>query len=237
MDNSKSQLWPLHFVNGIDENTPILQYMDLDYLFQLLETKHYHINRKYTFEDPNEGVFPINRVIPVTAIGENTPPQPQQDVETCLKIWENVQKNKVIPTSCWTLNTSERVIMWKSYTSKYGACIKSTVGNIVASIIQNNYDIWCGKITYNGYYAQMGFIKNLFSKKPAFSDEEECRFYFFEYEQPQSLLPYIEIDVKPSVMIDEIILSPFIYKKAAEKIAQLIQNCYGIYNVNPSTNS
>lgn len=67
------QNWALHLVNGIKEDTPIKQYMDLDYLLQMLETNHYYVSRKYTFEDALEGVFPTNRVFPVTAVGENIP--------------------------------------------------------------------------------------------------------------------------------------------------------------------
>ena len=120
------------------------------------------------------------------------------------------------------------MVMWHSYTPKFGACINSTVHNVIASIKQNDYDIWCGKMTYHGYSAQNGFMMNLFSKIPAYKEEEECRFYFFEYEQPKNILSYINIDIDPSVMIDEIILSPLINKATAKKLAHFIRSKYGI---------
>ena len=126
------------------------------------------------------------------------------------------------------------MVMWKNYTPKFGACIKSTVNKVVASIAYNDYDIWCGKITYDGYYAQKGLVANLFSKAKAYSEEEECRFYFFEYEHPNYTLPYIKIDINPFVMIDEIILSPFIDARAANKLAEFITAGYRIDNVKQS---
>ena len=226
--------WALHLINGIEEDTPIKQYMDLDYLLQMLETNQYYVSRKYTFEDALEGVFPTNRVFPVTAVGENIPPQPKQDVDVCLNVWKSIQKNRIVPTSCWTQNMEDRMVMWKNYTPKFGACIKSTVNKVVASIAYNDYDIWCGKITYDGYYAQKGLVANLFSKAKAYSEEEECRFYFFEYEHPNYTLPYIKIDINPFVMIDEIILSPFIDARAANKLAEFITAGYRIDNVKQS---
>ena len=41
---------------GWQNNIPIYQYMDLDYLFSLLESKHYYVNRKCHFEDKGEYV-------------------------------------------------------------------------------------------------------------------------------------------------------------------------------------
>lgn len=226
--------WALHLINGIEEDTPIKQYMDLDYLLQMLETNQYYVSRKYTFEDALEGDFPTNRVFPVTAVGENIPPQPKQDIDVCLNVWKSIQKNRIVPTSCWTHNMEDRMVMWKNYTPKFGACIKSTVNKVVASIENNDYDIWCGKITYDGYYAQKELVANLFSKTKAYSEEEECRFYFFEYKQPNYTLPYIKIDINPSVMIDEIILSPFIDSRAAKKLAKFITAYYRIDNVKQS---
>lgn len=228
------QNWALHLVNGIKEDTPIKQYMDLDYLLQMLETNQYYVSRKYTFEDALEGDLPTNRVFPVTAVGENIPLQPKQDVDVCLNVWKSIQKNRIVPTSCWTYNMKDRMVMWKNYTPKFGVCIKSTVNKVVASIANNDYDIWCGKITYDGYYAKKGLLTNLFSKAKAYSEEEECRFYFFEYKHTNYSLPYIKIDISPSVMIDGIILSPFLDSRTAKKLTEFIRKSYKLTNVEQS---
>lgn len=232
--NKKTPIIPLHMANGIDENTPISQYMDLDYFLLLLKNKNYYVSRKYTFPDLNEGEFPSKRIFPFTAVGENTPPQPKHDVDTCLRVWKSYQENRGVPTSCWTHDISNNILMWKNFTSKLGVCIKSSVRNVIASIKENKYDIWCGKMTYNGYYAKRGFMKNMFSKVSAYSKEDECRFYFFEQTLPDNPLPYINIPIDPSIMIDEVSVSPFIEKEASGELVRLIHN---EYNVNIHTSN
>ena len=221
----------LHRMNGIEDNTLISQYMDLDYFLMILRNKCYHVNRKFTFEDKNEQSFPDNRIVPFVAVGENVNPQPEPDLAACMRIRNSIVKNKTVPTACWTLSTTEKMSMWKMFSSKFGVRIKSSVHNVVASIKENKYDIWCGKMTYNGYYADKGFMENMFSKVPCYSEEEECRFYFFEYESRKDsndLLPYIEIKIDPAVMIDEVILSPYIAPDASEILVDFINGKYNI---------
>lgn len=218
----------LHLVNGIEENTPICRYTELDYLLQMLEEETYRISRKETFEDKCEGSFPTNRVIPVSAVGKHLPPQPMQNTDECLRIWRSIQRNRYVPTACWTHNMSDRLSMWKMFTSKYGVCIKSNVHDVAASFKINDYDIWCGKITYDGYYAQKGFIANMFSKRSVFSEETECRFYLFECNETDIQTPFIKVPIMPKTMINEIVLSPLIAHTTAKLLAEMLQVTYKI---------
>lgn len=218
----------LHLVNGIEENTPICRYTELDYLLQMLEEETYRISRKETFEDECEGTFPINRVIPVNAVGEHVPPQPKQNADECLRIWRSIQRNRYVPTACWTLNMSGRLSMWKMFTSKYGVCIKSNVHDVVASVKNNDYDIWCGKMTYDGYSAQKGFMANMFSKRSSYSEEQECRFYLFESNETDNQIPFIKVPIMPKIMINEVFLSPLIAPATAKLLADMLQATYKI---------
>lgn len=233
MELDKLQVFGCQLFN-VEESTLIKQYIDLDYLFQLFESGYYHVCRKYMFNDAMEGDFPLNRVIPPVAVGENVPQQPNPDVNYCMKVWRMLQDNNDVPTSCWTHNISDRMVMWKNFTPKYGACIKTTVGRVVNSIRCDEYGIMCGKMTYKGYFAQRGFTDNLFSKMPEYSEEEECRFYFFEKKKPEKQLPYVKIKVDPAALVQEVILSPFINRKTSEKLSEFIKCQYNIKNVSPS---
>ncbi len=224
---------PLHRVNDIEEGTPICQYMDFDYLLLLLKNKSYRVNRKFTFPDQLENEFPKNRVFPIRVEGENIPPQPRPDVKACERVWNSYNEKRDVPAACWTLNVSNNILMWKNHTSKFGVCIKSSVHNFVASMQENKYDIWCGKMTYDGYYAEKGLILNMFSKNPEYCGEEECRFYFFEHNTSETIQPYITIPVDPSILIDEIALSPYINKQASKILAEYITSEYNI-NIHPS---
>lgn len=234
MNQTHLDLLSLHMVNGVEESTHICQYMDLDYFLQLLENKEYCVKRKFTFEDANEGMFPLKSVFPLSAVGATIPPQPKQDIDICLRVWKKIQELKVIPTACWTLNTQERLSMWKTFTNKFGVCVKSSVHNVVASIMQKDYDIWCGKIEYNGYYAQKGLISNLFSKKPVFSEEDECRFYFFGEKDMVDQSQYVKLKIDPNIMVNDIVLSPFINRKSSQRLASFFISEYGIHT-SPST--
>lgn len=75
----------------------------------------------------------------------------------------------------------------------------------------------------------------LFSKDPAFADEEELRFYFVpedSSEMPEDNM-YLKAETKD--LIDEIILSPRIEPVAASELRTMLSEKYGVRIV-PSKN-
>ena len=104
--------------------------------------------------------------------------------------------------------------MWKNYTTKIGVRIKSNINNFVASIDTDKYTIVCGVISYDGYISKP-FEECIFSKEQYYKDEDEVRFYFLE--SNNKTISGESIPVFPDTMIDEIILSPFIHRKAEKK--------------------
>ena len=84
------------------------------------------------------------------------------------------------PTSCWTLNDNESYLMWKSYASEFGARIKTSVYNLIASIkldlaSDSQNKILCGSMDYKG-----GFYKFIFSslkrREPLQLRPQTCQF-------------------------------------------------------------
>ena len=130
-------------------------------------------------------------------------------------------------TACWTERKGESALMWKNFTTKMGGCIKSTINNFVASFTNDDYDICCGRMSYTDICAGQDLVDSLFTKDKAFEEEREIRFYF----TPKKGLPTskgISIPILPDVMIDEIIISPYIEPKAQNVLKQMISEKYNI---------
>ena len=49
-------------MDGLDENMPICQYMDLDYLLRLLGTRSYCVKAKELFPDKRESSLPLKSI-------------------------------------------------------------------------------------------------------------------------------------------------------------------------------
>lgn len=168
-----------YLLKGWEDNIPIYQYMDLDYLFSLLEGKRYFVNRKCHFEDNGESVLPSKSLF-----GFNTYGIQLKDEEIEKKsqgVSKKLQKYKDSAfwlTSCWTKDNTENLLMWKNYTTKIGVRIKSNINNFVASIDTDKYTIVCGVISYDGYTSKP-FEECIFSKEHYYKNEDEVRFFFF----------------------------------------------------------
>lgn len=219
------------------EDRIITQYMRLDYLIQLLETRKYYVSRRREFIDANEKYQNIKLSVPITpAHKENYPNTKQESIDRMISYFDIIH----CPTSCWTKNERESFLMWKSYATEIGACIKTTIHNFVASLELNleqngQSKVICGSMCYGKFIPSSDELKQLFDKDVFYTDENEFRFYFdLSDDTEKKSTDYCLIPVDTKVMIDEIILSPFICEKSADKLARMIKCCYGIENVKQS---
>lgn len=90
-------------------------------------------------------------------------------------------------------------------------------------------------MNYKEFHPSCDELKQLFDKDKVYTDENEFRFYFqLADDTDKKNTNYRLIPVNTTVMIDEILLSPFICKDAANKLARMIKCCYGIENVKQS---
>lgn len=213
---------------------PIYQYMDLDYLFCLLENNVYFVNPKCHFEDKRESALPIKSLFGFNSFGVqlNKEEIQRKSNEVSDKI-KKYSDSAYWSTSCWTKDDTESLLMWKNYTTKMGVRIKSNINNFVASINTDEFKILCGHIAYDGYTLK-SFEECLFSKEKYYKDEREVRFYFMPNDDRNYSHKGMDIPIDPKTLIEEIVLSPYIKRSAAEKIAEVIRTEYGINNIHPS---
>jgi len=130
-------------------------------------------------------------------------------------------------TACWTEHQGENALMWGNFTNKMGICIKSSIYNFIASIDTDDYDICCGRMSYTGIHTDTEIVDCLFTKDKAFADEDEIRFYFTpRCSQSDKTDKGVSIPVLPQVLIDEIILSPYIDARACKVLADFINEKY-----------
>ena len=221
-------------LKGWEGNIPIYQYMDLDYLFSLLESKQYFVNRKCHFEDKGESVLPPKSLFGLNSIGVQL--NKDEITKMTQELSEKLNRYRESAswlTSCWTKDNTESLLMWKNYTTKIGVRIKSKIENVIASINTDKYKIVCGHISYDGYNSKP-FEECLFSKERYYKDEYEVRFYFIPNNESMNSIKGENISVLPDIMIDEITLSPYIKEIAAVKIAELLRREYDLNVINLS---
>lgn len=95
---------------GLD--TPICQYLDLDYLLRLLTTNKYFVRCKNCFSDKNEKLPPLKDMFPVYPADK----KPDKSIlERDMAAFEDklalCKKRGHLPASCWTLRNKESDLM------------------------------------------------------------------------------------------------------------------------------
>ncbi len=232
----------------VSVDTAIMHYMKLDYLLELLDRRKFYVSLKKNFKDKNEISPPLKHMFPVYQARVDIPDNKlREDLNHMQSKYKDYKDLQDIPASCWTLKPFEDFLMWKSYTSmdrssvpkndacgndiydyekELGICIKTTIGNVVASLTYPDFDIFCGKMIYQNYPFYRN--KEAFTKSVYFRGEEEFRFYFVPQDTAYKPDDHIELDVNPDVLIDEVILSPFFKKVESERIANVLSARYNI---------
>lgn len=214
-------------MDGVDANTEIHQYMDLDYAIRIFETRSYFVKQKKLFQDKNESRLPLKVMFKMQPVGQGSNKDSQTNLTESLDRIRKFTESATMLTACWTERRGESALMWKNFTTKIGACIKSTISNFVASLTIDDYNICCGRMSYSGINSEQGLTDILFTKGSAYQEEKEIRFYF----TPKNSLATCSnayIPVLPDVMIDEIVLSPYIEPRAREVLRQMISEKYNL---------
>jgi hypothetical protein len=223
-----------------EEDMYIYQYMRLDYLFNLLETKKYYAKKRCTFEDANESKFNLkdyfaSRFIEKLSEKEKIVREQTQENDSYLTFKEA----KEIPVSCWTKKNEESYMMWKVYANEMGVRIKSSVLSFIDSIkldhhLESENQIICGNVRYEHTLYKNEVTGVLFDKYKHYSDEEEFRFYLNFNEIINNDKEFILFDVDIEIMVHEIMFSPFISEEAAKVFTEIIKERYKITNVKQS---
>lgn len=213
-----------------NNDTKIYRYMDFDCFLQILDKKFY-ISAKKHFSD----CYDAGTKVPLKDIFKNF-------VNVCegksvvlknytsIELIEMFKKSQNYLTSCWTLNKDD-ILMWQAYThGNCGICIESTVGNVIAALDPNAikpYLICCSPMYYNGYSSLQEVEGILFQKQNQYKGEKEVRFYFlngiFNDESVNYDKNYAVFDIDSDVLIDEVILSPFMRGNSAQVLKHKLE--------------
>lgn len=201
-DSNPKRFYYRYDMDDICPNQILSRYMSINSLIHILNGKFY-VSKKEYFDDKLEN--DTNKIqFCFKEFGEES----AERITNNLKIWGQVKEiSKHLLTSCWTLKKNEDFLMWSSYTDRFnGVMIKAPLENILSSFI-NPPLCKVAKIYYQDKPSFDSVDNVLFFKSNHFKHEEEIRLYFrcnnSEAQQGE------KFDVNPSVMIDEIILSPF----------------------------
>lgn len=197
----------------------------------MMECGQLYVNRRRAFKDRKERYLPFSWPGFMMPVGKNIPPQPDRT-----KYWKSVKdeysKWANYPTVCWTLSPQESYLMWKGYTDGIGVCIVSSIRKFVTSIRDSasfnraRCAVHCGHMIYNGYLS-LETESLPFWKGKEYVSENELRFYF-EIADDNLESEHIYIPIEYSVLIERIILTPFLQYKASKALAEMLQDKYGI---------
>lgn len=235
MNNGKMNWYYYHPKDGPTDKV-ICQYMRLDYLLQILETHKLYAKRRRENDDANEGYYKKNLEFGFSVANNGVVPQ-TEDLKRNLSYKDIVD----CPISCWTKTERESYLMWKSYAGDTGVRIKSSIHNLIASLQLNldkdgNDKVYCGSMNYcQDLLPSNEEEKQFFSKDEVYTEEDEFRFYFIlSDDSNRECTTHCLIPIDPDVMIDEILISPFLCEVAANKLVRMIKCSYGIDNVKQS---
>ena len=228
--------WYYYHPNDGPADRVICQYMRLDYLIQFLETNKLYAKRRRENNDANEGYYK-NYLEFGSTIADKS------GVTNTERPKRNLTYKEIVdcPISCWTKTERESYLMWKSYAGNTGVRIKSSIHNLIASLQldlrEKGVDkVYCGSMNYcQNLLPSNDEEKQFFSKDEVYADEDEFRFYFvLSDDTNRKCTNHRLIPINPKVMINEILLSPFLCKDAANKLARMIKCSYGYDNVKQS---
>ena len=180
MEENKEKQFVLN--QTLDNDTRICRYMSFDVFLQLLYGRIF-VPRREIFMDVREsGKRSIKSHFLLRSIGESNHDiqKNQEELKAYDQYSKNLKQSRFLLTSCWTIDNGEDFLMWKSYTSQIGVCVKTTIGQLLSNIYYEKYDLLpiCSTMSYLSIYQKAGFLESVFAKDKYYQSENEFRIYF-----------------------------------------------------------
>jgi len=148
--------------------------------------------------------------------------------------------------NCWTAKERESNPMWYAYTNqKTGVAIKSTVGDLVDSIIDWDGKLFYGDVKYFDFESSslpLSPIQYFFLKRPQFVEEQEFRLALSFREMPAMLSPNSTEDmVSPlskdhleiTVDMDSLASGIFIHPHSQKYVKPMVEDVLSQYQISP----
>lgn len=202
----------------------IYHYLQVNYLYDLLESNTLYVNNRALFSDVREqGMlenlkYRFNIFLPCS----HNKQEKKENMESCKelsKIKEFAHKSCI---SCWTMGTNysncdEDILEWDHYgtgKAQYGeTCrIETTVEDLVNSIKSNKDAMWLSEVLYDEEKMRSNPEQWIFWKHYAYRQEHEVRLCI------DTTKDHICLDIVPETLIKSIRLSPYINKHDQQRI-------------------
>lgn len=148
--------------------------------------------------------------------------------------------------NCWIAKDRESNPMWYAYTNqRTGVVIKSTVGDLVNSIIDWDGRLFYGNIRYLDFeesHIPLSPIQHFFLKRPEFIEEQEFRLALSFKDTPAMLGPtkaedmatppednYLEATIDLDSLASDILVHP----KSQDYVKPMVEDVLSAYDINP----
>ncbi len=206
--------------------TPIYRYMEFAHLIELIEKGILFVPNRQRFTDLREhSELQIKSLEEAMCVLENMPNYRsraflKQQQERYAQIWNQA-------VLCWTFDAhgkdkqnnelGENYLMWRCHANKHFVCrIRTTIEHFAKSLDDVDYDILVSPVDYEPLpIHHLANEPSRIFKKPAFyQDEQEVRCVVLHNDMRKCTAKEdIKLRINPSILIEEIKLSPFINKE------------------------
>lgn len=218
----------VYIEKGLDVNTPICRYTNYLNLLLLLN-ESFNISLRKCFEDKLEKYSIFNSfVADLHPVGYHATTEERNLSSSLHSELQNACDNMYV--SCWTYDTHENFLMWRSYTNYLnGVRITSTIKDVINSIRECGFEIYIGKIKYSNCRINSNVQNALFYKQDYYKNEQEIRFYFKSrnvnaYANKVPSFLFLKID--SAKFIKEIVFSPFMKYMNVKKLTDKLVGDY-----------
>lgn len=129
--------------------------------------------------------------------------------------------------SCWHARRQESAALWKLYAeSQAGIAIKCTVSKLCEAI-DTDKSLILGAVRYCDFENSFTDINNIlhaaFTKRDSYEHEHEVRLLHWELKQPMEERAGITVPCNPSILIEEIVVSPYADDWMVSTVAEVIR--------------
>lgn len=210
----------------------VYRYLTFSKFKDLISSKKLYLCRGDRFEDSYEGIE--------TAFGTNL----RRVVHDSHAFEENSRlyerNRRCVAISCWYIGEQESEAMWREFAGEIdGVAIRTGVGKIRSALAPWDRHLCARKIEYvenhDVEFTKFGcpFFPFSIKRQRKFAHESELRIIYGEgkgcvegsplYKAPEIFSRAVRIHVDPSVLIDEIVLSPRSTPSVFDKVREVTQ--------------
>ncbi len=177
--------------------------MDQIKFVDLLRSRELYFHRLDLFEDKLEGTLSASEFARIKRLTDGSTAFEGRHFDAYMYPFRTARLSQY--ASCWHMNKSESVAMWKLYAPKDGSAvaIRSTYEKLRDSLPSRltppqHLGVFLGAVTYGDFNSINSDLKNGFElttrKRSAFAHEQECRAMIWRVDDSRSLKSLTQFD-------------------------------------------